>query len=139
MSRLPGRPSRLIRRALRDLREVERSPDYEVDMGEWHTPSHDGTCAVCLAGSVMAISLELAVDELATPGHGDMSRRDSCKLEALDEFRVGHVARGLLAMSRDWPVGVPSELDVPEYDEDEPGPFHHAMQNMADLLREAGL
>lgn len=52
--RLPGRPSTIIRMALKDLEKTEHSKDYVVNMSEWVGPPRDGKCPVCFAGSIMA-------------------------------------------------------------------------------------
>lgn len=73
--RLPKKPSALILLALDDLAKAERSPRYRVDMGTYHggsenLPQYDpatckvtrpkaAPCVVCLAGSVMAFSLNV--------------------------------------------------------------------------------
>jgi len=47
----------LLRIALDDLQECEKDPKYEVSMGDWvrtRIHPHGDTCAVCLAGAVLA-------------------------------------------------------------------------------------
>ncbi len=136
MSNLPTKPSELIRLALDDLKKCEESPDYRIDMSDWHLPTRDGsTCLVCLAGSVMAQSLDADPLDDFTPCHFGAN---ACKLEALDEFRSGRVAAGLRVMGIDTPSEVPMCCYVTSYDL-EPSAFITVMQGMADALDEAGL
>lgn len=55
---LPTVPSQLLRLALDDLRKVERSKRYAVDMGSWHEPNQyddkdNRVCAVCFTGALL--------------------------------------------------------------------------------------
>jgi len=60
MSTLPDKVGDLIRLAVKDLTLCEADPQYLVDMGVWHSYDDvDDLCLVCLAGSVMAHSLEV--------------------------------------------------------------------------------
>lgn len=86
MTTLPDKPSDLIRLALSDLARCERSPKYEIDMGDWHRPN--GKCLVCLAGSVMAKTLEAPMHKRWWPK--DFPDQGG-KLIALDRFRRGDV------------------------------------------------
>lgn len=54
---LPTKPSALLRLALEDLEAVEADKKYKVAMGKWHEPN--GACKVCLAGSVLAKTLQV--------------------------------------------------------------------------------
>ncbi len=48
-------PSVLLTEALDDLIRAERSPEYEIDMNDWHRPIDKGKrCAVCMAGAMLA-------------------------------------------------------------------------------------
>lgn len=55
MKDLSDYPSEAILQALDDLEWAEKNPNYEVDMGFWHTGARGkkSKCAVCLAGSVL--------------------------------------------------------------------------------------
>ena len=91
---LPNRPSLLIAVALDDLELVMKDPRYVVNMDVWHEEFEDSTCHVCLAGSVMAKTLNCPIDF-----HGDditdATNALSNKLDALDDFRLGYIIRGL--------------------------------------------
>lgn len=134
--KLPDAPSALIRLALDDLRKCETSAKYWINMGEWHGPN-DGdheVCDVCLAGAVMAQSLDADSRAYTTPGEfGNNSK----KLTALDSFRAGSVHEGLQIMGREQSP-LPDFL-IPEYFEDDSEPFHEAMEMLADKLERVGL
>lgn len=105
MSRLPDRPSELIRLALRDLRSAIAS-GYLVNMNDWHTPllrreggefvvSRDergrARCEVCLAGAVMACSLGAPRDRDMGPFEialAAMGRTDDGSLTPSDRVEV---------------------------------------------------
>lgn len=66
MKNLPNKASELIRLAIGDLEKAEASERYVIDMGNWHTPEnlikgslYSDKCAICLAGAVMAFSLDI--------------------------------------------------------------------------------
>lgn len=52
----PKKLWKLLELAMTDLAKAERSKKFDVDMSEWM--STNGKCSVCLAGSVMAFSLD---------------------------------------------------------------------------------
>jgi hypothetical protein len=138
MIRLPNAPSALIRLALADLHKVEEDDRYEVDMEEWHWPnSRDGRCHVCLAGAVMAGTLEVPPEDHILPASFAL---DGTKLRALNSLRLGYVHHALehLFGRKPIPDGVPERMDVPQYRHDPVG-FYREMRVMADILEEAGL
>jgi len=102
MAKLPEivfkKPSKLIRLALNDLAKVERSKSYSIYMGAWHTPIGPN-CAVCLAGAVMAKTLETPISNEVGPLSFDVRTRYA--LEAIDDFRCGSVADGLETLGLD--------------------------------------
>jgi len=60
LNTLPDRVGDLIRLAVKDLTLCEANPDYNVQMNSWHSYEEgNGICYVCLAGSIMAQSLEI--------------------------------------------------------------------------------
>jgi hypothetical protein len=77
--------------ALRDLARCRNDPSYRIYMGAWHYPDllHD-FCHVCLAGSVMAKTLQVPLRAEASPSAFDCEVRD--KLRALNSLRGGSVA-----------------------------------------------
>ncbi len=135
MSKLPDKPSTLIRLALDDLKKCEASDDYVIDMADWHVPFGSGRCEVCLAGAVMAQSLGVGISRDTTPG--SMGEGLDRKLSSLEEFRQGYIHSGLRKMGIEPPEDLYDE-DVPMYEDDRDG-FRSAMQNMANILEEEGL
>lgn len=157
---LPDKPSALIRLALDDLRKVERSKRYMVDMGWWHdTGVHlrdPIKCVVCFAGAVMAGTLSVPIQDNCTPDYFDADVE--AKLIALDYFRDGNVWSGVYTILDPIHKRPPSsqrridrlfsqkKLDrlsdegqeVAHY-KDNPGQFKKDMRKMADGLTEIGL
>lgn len=134
---LPRIPSDLIELALADLVKCERSPKYEIDMGQWYTPHEDGSCVVCLAGSVMAQNLGNGPDDLEP---GDFPENEA-QLNALDSFRKGNILNGFECLDEDFSDGrlfVPTNLRyITSYAVD-PGKFKREMRKLARDLRAAG-
>lgn len=135
---LPNKPSDLIEVALSDLRKVETDPRYKIDMDVYHEVGSDH-CHVCLAGSVMAKTLECDPEIDATPdGDPDLfSTEDTQKLDALDYFRLGEVADGFEVMAIDLPSGFPPQMTIPRYDLS-PDKFKRQLHELADKLRAGG-
>ena len=142
---LPNKASALIRLGLEDLAKCEESSSYVVLMSKWHRGGGFGNaepCAVCLAGSVMAQSLDVEFWEEAAPGDFDGATRN--KLHALDDFRCGYVLAGLMSFYD--PEGIPSDRTfdswsdwtVPRY-RDDPKQWRRAMKELADYLEGEGL
>lgn len=136
--RLPGKPSELIELALRDLAAVEADPRYVVDMLSWHSPlGTTETCAVCLAGAVMARSL--GVDRRM--GSNPECFRDddvTAKLMALDAFRRGNVSTALGFMQLRPPPTDAWFRSIVPYEID-PELFKEGMRDLAATLERAGL
>jgi len=143
--RLPSKPSALITLALNDLRKVERSKNYKVNMEQWHSPrsfisrGDQAICQVCLAGAVMAKTFK------CSPGHhkfpDSFGDRLTFKFDALDSFRTGEMASGLtqLGISETrrnkhmW-----TDRDIPGYRTERKG-FYRAMRKMAREFKAVGL
>jgi hypothetical protein len=87
MQILPDKTSELLEVALRDLEACEADPKYRVAMHTWHhylTP--EDVCLVCLAGAVMAKSLDVAYNHTRNPTFvGDEATRR--KLFLLENLR----------------------------------------------------
>lgn len=80
--------STALRQALDDLRKVERSKRYVVDMDFYHGPNLDGTCSVCLAGARM-VGLGAYRLHALGPSYFDDHTRNM--LWAMDSLRQGLV------------------------------------------------
>jgi hypothetical protein len=89
--KLPDKPSELLLVALADLEAVEQDKRYVVNMRVWHEAN--GQCAVCLAGSVMAKTLNVSPVDSVIPDVFDVDAYD--KLLTLDDFRCGSLDYGL--------------------------------------------
>lgn len=148
---LPDTPSALIRTALKDLRAVERTPGYVVNMEIWHRGQGrkagqysgddiypNNKCVVCFAGSVMAKSLNVPKTKSADPD--DYNKDTTRKLLALNLFREGWVASGLeeLGIPLDKLPKEHRHIDVPDYS-DNKKVFKQKMSQLADSLEAHGL
>ena len=131
--RLPDLPSDLIRVALADLRQIEKRPEYVVDMDIWHE-SRLHTCAVCFAGAVMALELGIGVN--TNMEASDFNDDIAPKLEALEEFRAGEVDVGLEYLGRQ--TNPPIKVDITPY-EKSPTQFKADMHDLANKLADLGL
>ena len=133
--KLPDKPSELIRLALADLALCAADPNYRIDMGEWHKPEH-GVCQVCLAGAVMAKSLNASrAAELCSSDFPENSQ----KILALNDFRMGDVCRALDSLDLDlsnWGRNAP-ERSITPYHRD-PAAFMADMRDLANDLEAAG-
>jgi hypothetical protein len=86
---LPDTLHGLLRIALEDLELVEKDPNYKVVMSVWHT-SYDSSCAVCLAGSVLAKTCNFP--RTRSYIHlGEPASTFKNKLAAIDWLRVGEI------------------------------------------------
>jgi hypothetical protein len=94
MKTLPDKPSELIRLAISDLCKVEKNPVYRINMNRWHHLNYkDMVCEVCLAGAVMAGSLD--ADPYLSISPFSFKPSIYYKLQALDEFRLGTFFEGV--------------------------------------------
>ena len=135
-TKLPSVPSQLIRLALADLEKCEADKTYRISMGNWHNGDRGDRCLVCLAGSVMAKSLNAKCYEACWPADFG-SEAESCLL-ALNDFRRGYVDVGVLELGHAFPFGTPKIMVVEEYYIN-PTAFKHDMNTMADMLEGHGL
>lgn len=91
MSALPEKLSELLTTAINDLEACESADGYTVDMNVWH--QWDGghqTCAVCLAGAVMAQSLEFPQKRNADFGSAELGG-NMAALDVLDDISRGRI------------------------------------------------
>lgn len=82
---------RLLAAALRDLRWVEGQENkYNVDMACWHRPNKaNKKCTVCLAGALLARTLNTPANINVVPGKYDDRTAD--QLYVLEYLRRGRV------------------------------------------------
>jgi len=137
MKNLPNKPSELILLALHDLELVEASPNYEVNMFDWHNPTYpiDEPCYVCFAGAVMAFSLNASINKSLRPGNFDDDTSE--KLIALDCFRQGRIAAALDEIGYTCESLEPV-MEFADY-QDDPEEFKLDMKNLARDLGRNGL
>lgn len=112
--KLPTLPSKLIRLAVKDMREVrainqaaarrDLPKPYELDMGNWFLPSSRTPkeialgvgaypCSVCFAGSVMARSLGLGLNDRALSNDA-FNDEQWAAFEFLNDVREGDTVIG---------------------------------------------
>lgn len=106
--KLPEKLSDLLELALNDLASVEADPLYLVEMNMWHQPlirvtPDDPACGVCLAGSVLARTLEVPIDVISDGR--EQSDYDNRRLDALDYLRVGNVPEAIDVAGLRWSTG----------------------------------
>lgn len=146
MFRLPNKPSKLIRLAIKDLEAVEKNPRYTIDMTTWHTPSSGlKGCFVCLAGAVMAQTLRADREGNRLPHDfkktfGLLPSKNHKRLEALDFFRRGLLYAGLQVLGYPKEVCERFENDAPYnlYTSQEAKQFKDDMLSMADMFEQEG-
>jgi hypothetical protein len=127
------KPSALIKVAVADLIAVEKmKKKYTVDMNIWHDVSieEDGTCHVCLAGSVMACTLGVDASRDIEPSQ--LSDKLEDRLNAINRFREGYIADGLHSMGREN-VTEFEDIGVVDY-HDNPHVFKKQMLGIAAML-----
>lgn len=155
---LPKKMSRLIKIALRDIRKAEEA-EFIINMHDWYKPAIkvtcntfvDGygetvvreyeTCSLCLAGSVMRFSLagEQQKKRELTPS---MFSKNRAQLEAINALRMGDVGEAAEILNLDYngtPVYNEFDTGIPDYDMQDPEPFHRTMTKLQVKLEKAGL
>jgi hypothetical protein len=81
---LPDTLSGLLRLAVADAQKCANDPRYVLQMGSWHEPGLK-RCSVCMAGAVMAQSLNADPRIQVLPE----DYQDEYDLMAIDEMRCG--------------------------------------------------
>lgn len=123
-SQLPDKLSELIALALDDLYKCKQDVRYKIDMEMFYHASKDRLCHVCLAGAVMAQSLQSPSYENRMPSYyGDAVER---KLTALNWIRRGNIHTAFILLGREFPEGkidkncniTPYEMDPVQFHED---------------------
>ena len=115
---LPDKPWELIRLALHDLELCEASPRYKINMGTWHSAdlTKRNVCNVCLAGSVMAKSLNIKFNQdVYSVAWSSLcgGRKTIDKLLAINDFRVGNIFRAMVGLG--YRVININDIDKNEY------------------------
>ena len=142
---LPSIPSQLLELALADLERAEISPYHTVNMRFWMQTA-DETCEVCLAGAVMAFSLNVALtDKKHDACPDEMDSRTENLLRALDAFRTGSLEEASIlwryADTDPELVRAVHNLGdryIPHYDPDDPVAFKASMRDLIADLKAIG-
>jgi len=153
---LPSIPSQLLRLALNDLELCEQDPRFRIKMETWLVKNEgEDYCSVCLAGAVMAKTLQTPIPfsgerfSCAPSNFGMLERQ----LGALDSFRVGHLGNGFDRLGRVISYNLRCKLQVAfepkdfstvdsfymEYYEKNPEGFKSQMISLANIFESVGL
>lgn len=104
MGALPRKMSELLRLAVKDAQTCEADPRYRLSMDDWHRYRDSSSqCHVCMAGAVMAQSLEVGLETSTMPHELGCDKHEI--LTAIDRMRIGamRVAANMLQSSVDSP------------------------------------
>ena len=144
--KLGNKPSQIINQAVKDLKAVEKSKKYRVNMDVFHQQGYKtetDVCVVCFAGAVMARAGNDPKADLAPHCFDDVT---AGKLRALDSFRAGSITEGLEKMNAKIPLllrgnvedGGYMSVEITPYDEDK-DQFKKDMTELAKNLEALGL
>ncbi len=87
-SKLPNKIWQLLDLAIKDFTFVVQNPYYRINMDFYHTPNlRKNVCKVCFAGSVMAGTCKVPINEEMEPY--DIDGNDQELFYALDNIRSG--------------------------------------------------
>jgi len=144
MSELPDKIGDLIRLAVKDLTLCEDDPQYKINMEYWHKPGWvTDLCYVCLAGSVIAQTLEMSPNLYYSPGCQIRGKRIGdvveAKIRLLDSLREARFVLAEMPDNYSKIVGLNDLIDSGKlFDaipyEDDPVQFKEDMLHLADLM-----
>lgn len=153
---LPTKLSAVTRVALEDLKKVEKSKNFVVNMGTWvnkrfvwdnKVKEDRKVCEVCFAGSVMA--KEFGVEDIYTPGYlsDTVHKKDIDAFYALNCMRLGNVTGALSTMDKpDFMIKkvglIPDEvMKIPNYGKSAKSrkKFRKAMFRLVHAMEKVGL
>lgn len=110
MTILPKEPWTLIRLAVDGLIKCEESENYIIDMNYWHIPKRsENLCVVCMAGSVIAMTLNRGINENVSLGN--IEDENCNQIRAIDCFRIGNIYGGLMMLGMKREAQVESRYD----------------------------
>jgi hypothetical protein len=156
---LPKKMSALIKIALADLRKAENDAKMVIKMETWLDRreavctiesgnievSREEVCVACFAGTVMAFTLgALKKKDWRSLGPNNFNK-NAKQLAALDSLRDGDVSGAAESLGLYSDDGYPDyefnrfDRAIPEYDRDDPEPFHKAMTKLQKDLKDARL
>lgn len=148
---LPRVPSRLIRLACDDLEWARSQPDrYVIDMRQWMVPINPKKCSVCMAGAVMAHTLQMQ-SYFGIYGYPvrptQAGQANASALFAINRFRMGSFAYGARAL--DPMITFEKVTELREIEQrffpgwirykDDPEGFLQQMRRLADELEKINL
>ena len=142
--KLSDTPSQLILDALTDLRKCEADPNYAINMGIWHSGTEGNEiCKVCLAGAVLAKTIEWDINEYSVCSEKDFEddKELADKMIALDYFRTGEIHGALCYLDMDqkyFEDKIEEFRKIPDYHDDREG-FYEEMVNLASDLQALGM
>ena len=135
-----GKISQLVGLAIEDVANVKENPAYVFNVGFWHVPLHTGRCSVCIAGAVMAGTLESDPALAVYPTDFDSDTRD--KLSLINGMRKreawAHDLQYLFGMTpeqKEKTVGICNEFHNEELDAGD----LKAWRKLHEALQAAGL
>ena len=143
--------SALLEIAMEDLEKVESMPErFLVNMYSWHC-FFDGRCEVCLAGSVLSMTLEYPDQVNKHADDWDCDSNIRYRMFAIDDLRLGRldlawndlqrsvaIPNGYLDSTEKVPDSLPHNRSVHSYECNAVG-FKEDMRKIIADLREAGL
>ena len=140
---LPDRPSAGIMQAIKDLKRAERTKNLRVDMGVWMLQEDDSLCAVCIAGAVMRFGQgrRLSSTGDACSPSDTSGDKISGRLEAINEFRLSYVRRGVstyLNIPSNELLKIRNKMRVARYETNK-RKFYRDMNRIAKYLEGKGL
>jgi len=138
--KLPGKPSELIRVAMKDLTAVEKLKSVNIDMGTWYKGGNLD-CSVCFAGAVMRNTLKGKLLNRYSLSPYDFDKETNA-LQALNYFRCGEIKKGfeylgLMKWYEHPPSGIPEKIWVQPYG-GKGVVFKRSMKKLADMLESKG-
>ena len=137
MTILPKIPSQLLRIAHADFSKIREDPSFTIQMGLWlfyHEISKSAKCEACLAGAVMAKTLDCnPVKKQIFP---DEFIGNEDQLKAIDYLRCNCTQAAFYRLGIDDPPSLDAPL-IPDY-EASPSGFMTSLLALADHLETCG-
>jgi len=151
---LPTKPSVLLRLAISDMERLDR--DKYVPSGDhWHVPMYSEfedafgntrfgmACAICLAGAVMAGTLEVDINKHFEVSNWKESNNVD-QLNALNYLRMGLIADALQILGFDShdKYDLPEDIKIEHYEFsnwDDADKFLGEMDHLAGMLEREGI
>lgn len=147
--RLPKTPSILIFMAIEDVKWIEKSKQYTIQMNEWHTPEllsirGGKVCEVCLAGSVMVRRFPRKNDHKLCRTPGQFGDHNNNIFRALNLLRTGNITGFVNSLDYHYEYTVLCkdskiyDVVIPKYGNDPKG-FKQSLLKLAAKFKAIGL